>query len=375
MGWLFVPELEDLSSDSTSLSGSSIELYVTLSGKPTQRPLSWRGWKTRPWIRLLYGTILRPSTADRGAESWILSLQATRVSHSQSRASEKAKQTNGISGMTLPELSERFPPHLYSSKTLPEQLSFDLDVGNNWRAWATELRRDYSQRRKWAHRTRGSGCFSLRDWMTPKAGQCGETGICSDRPPEMSTNLKRQAGQWRTPKADVEHHGPNQHDSMGAPHLPNQVANWATPDLMPEAPNKGANVKCREASLGLQTANWPTPAHHEPRLGNQNRSPGARGTQESLTTHASRFSLQDQPTSTPGEKSLQNDRKLNPLFVEWLMGWPIGMTDCERAEMVSYRKLPHSLLSLSATDCREKDDVEEHMRWLRLSRSLLFGGD
>ncbi len=33
------------------------------NGKPTPQPLSWRGWKTRPWIRLLSGTTLEPSTA------------------------------------------------------------------------------------------------------------------------------------------------------------------------------------------------------------------------------------------------------------------------------------------------------------------------
>ena len=44
-----------------------IVLWVTSSGKPSPQPLSWRGWKTRPWIRLLSGTTLEPSTAARGA--------------------------------------------------------------------------------------------------------------------------------------------------------------------------------------------------------------------------------------------------------------------------------------------------------------------
>jgi hypothetical protein len=28
---------------------------------------------------------------------------------------------------------------------------------------------------------------------------------------------------------------------------------------------------------------------------------------------------------------------LNPAFVEWLMGWPIGLTDCERSATASFR--------------------------------------
>jgi len=64
--------------DSTSGSPSpspDIVLWAMSSGKPLPQPLSWRGWKTRPWIRLLSGTTLEPSTADRGAALWISSVQ------------------------------------------------------------------------------------------------------------------------------------------------------------------------------------------------------------------------------------------------------------------------------------------------------------
>jgi hypothetical protein len=30
-------------------------------------------------------------------------------------------------------------------------------------------------------------------------------------------------------------------------------------------------------------------------------------------------------------------KRLNPAFVEWMMGWPIGWTDCERAATESFR--------------------------------------
>lgn len=38
------------------LPSPDIELWAMSNGKPTPQPLSWRGWKMRPWIRLLYGT-------------------------------------------------------------------------------------------------------------------------------------------------------------------------------------------------------------------------------------------------------------------------------------------------------------------------------
>lgn len=40
------------SSDSNN-SASPVELFVILSGTAQQRPLSWHGWKARPWIKLL----------------------------------------------------------------------------------------------------------------------------------------------------------------------------------------------------------------------------------------------------------------------------------------------------------------------------------
>ena len=88
---------------STSASTSpvpDIALWVTSSGKPSQQPLSWRGWKTKPWIQHLSGTTLHPSTAALGAASWISSLLVTRVSRSRSLAAASATPIRAISGRT-----------------------------------------------------------------------------------------------------------------------------------------------------------------------------------------------------------------------------------------------------------------------------------
>lgn len=81
MTWLYLPpetlpEPETHASSASpsapaqvgSISGLSspspgIVLWAMSNGKPTPQPLSWRGWKTRPWIRLLSGTTLPPSMA------------------------------------------------------------------------------------------------------------------------------------------------------------------------------------------------------------------------------------------------------------------------------------------------------------------------
>jgi hypothetical protein len=119
VAWLHAPVLADLNSDSSSPSETPTALWCTSSGKPTLRPYSWRGWNTRPWIRLLSGTISRPSTAARGVESWISSLRDSRVSHAALSASDEAPTILHGYGPTSPEslpspdrpwFSSRIPP-------------------------------------------------------------------------------------------------------------------------------------------------------------------------------------------------------------------------------------------------------------------------
>ena len=43
-------------------------------------------------------------------------------------------------------------------------------------------------------------------------------------------------------------------------------------------------------------------------------------------------------------RSLKTGGKLNPNWVEWLMGWPIGWTDCEPLEMDKYQQWQRSHL-------------------------------
>ena len=64
---------------------------------------------------------------------------------------------------------------------------------------------------------------------------------------------------------------------------------------------------------------WPTPAAHEGRLGYQRRDTMKKGTQKSLTTIV--IDLEGGRQKVTGQ--------LNPKWVEWLMGFPIGWTDLE----------------------------------------------
>lgn len=83
--------------------------------------------------------------------------------------------------------------------------------------------------------------------------------------------------------------------------------------------SKGGKILQQEVRLAeSQRINWPTPCAHEPRLGYQDRSRGKKGTQKSLTT----LVVDDNGGPAKGTR-------LNPEWVEWLMGWPIGWTSLD----------------------------------------------
>tara|TARA_R100000808_G_scaffold1358_1_gene6294 strand:- start:418 stop:930 length:513 start_codon:yes stop_codon:yes gene_type:complete len=70
---------------------------------------------------------------------------------------------------------------------------------------------------------------------------------------------------------------------------------------------------------GTEFGLLPTPSAHEARLGYQDRSTGKKGTQKSLSTVI--IDSQGGRGKVTGQ--------LSPIFVEWLMGYPQGWTDCE----------------------------------------------
>jgi hypothetical protein len=85
-------------------------------------------------------------------------------------------------------------------------------------------------------------------------------------------------------------------------------------------------------TVETESGSWPTPAAHEARLGYQNRNNGKKGDQKSLTTVVI--------DSMGGRDKVSG--QLNPTWVEWLMGFPLGHTDLKPSEMPSSRKSPKS---------------------------------
>jgi hypothetical protein len=152
----------------------------------------------------------------------------------------------------------------------------------------------------------------------------------------MGTPLAMAAKMWPTPAArDVKGANGPEHMENGTgrlhlDQLPNFVQFlWRTPTASEgkrgNSPAWIPDDKAGEHSLNRQASQWMTPRTV---VGKYTRDSGdpekERLTLEGQATLAS--FLPDRPISTVGEESSHIRRTLNPRFVEWLMGWPLGWT-------------------------------------------------
>lgn len=351
-------------------SASTRELFVTLSGKPTLRPLSWRGWKTRPWMMRLSGMTFAPSTAARGVAAWIVSLPATPASLSPAPANDWLRRIRDTFGPRWIASLAKLNLGSSSSKMLAPTFAWDSELSDEICSdEATLLRRDCSQRQKSVPAMNANGSSS---WPTAKAEQkagtrgndprhgrtldeeatkwltpnCPNGGRSVDKETVLSKGLtedgKRTVGLesqvkfWPTARSNDTQGGSyqNQTDGTTQPTLVGAAKQWSTPRSSPNenrttkhAPSHG-NGHGRTLAGDAMMLSWPTPQAADSKM----VKGGKRGPEEnpSLGTAAKnhRFSHPAPATSTAGAKSSGSTRRLNPRFVEWLMGWPVGWTDC-----------------------------------------------
>ncbi len=393
--------------DSTSASTSrcqTIELFVTSSGKVSPHPRSWVGWKTRPWIARLSGTMLKPSEAKRGAAWWISYMGDIHANRSRLQAVNSATKTRAISGRTSPASSAR-------SNRLSASLRTSVDIydwGSNkstmtFDAWVTALRQACLRRRKSARLTSVSDCsswptarvssangasrkeisagnpkgrleVSAAMWLTPRAQETSEKQDSflkrnGDRTDRCFGSLTAQSALWptatatdslvqraRSPEKMIRKDGRNvlRTPSLAETVLQPEGFPYTKQDLekaksggryriakvqwpTPRAQEPGSTSVDHGLSLTEASKAWPTPQSTDYRergnLSNpciQRRMAMGKQVNLSMMAHpmAYQSGRQPLPTMTDGKES---QPVLNPRFVEWLMGWPIGWTDSDFA--------------------------------------------
>lgn len=359
-------------------------LHVTVSGKPTQRPLSWHGWKTRDWVTRLSGTIFQPSAVSHGVSLWTSYLRDTRANHSAAPEKVLEQRILATFGRTWIELLARSNPGSCSWRTSQGTFALDSEQSSELsKQEATGLQQDCLRRQRSAPATSGSDCSfwpsaraedsecvgmrrsrgiadtltaKVSSWMTPTAKNAQGNGYTRDKGAagQERLTLTGESERWATPRASET---PKKNSGDNHATVSHQAQHWPTP----KASHGGANSQRSGRAAGgpdLEelALDWPTPTTHDHKGAYQphqrRRQLDNMAEQVWMTPQASdskvtglehqnslakqcRFSRPDQPTTPVGpiSSSRNGDSRplsprpmLNPFFVEHLMGLPLCWT-------------------------------------------------
>lgn len=293
MAWLYVPAVGGLNSGSSLPSETPTAPSVTSSGKP-MRPASWsRAWKKGGWIRLLSGTTLAPSTADAGVDAWISSLPGSPAPRGAQPDLAKAQPTSGGSGRTSPEWFARWDRDSSSWKTSRRSL-----LGED---------------------------FNLSSLIWPSSGSM-RNGVCYERALLVQHKCGTGCSSWPAPTAGLFQDGES-------------VEHWDRRRVRVKETSEAGNGMGRqltiEAQRFLQYMETEIPGwlfSVDDRSSRRHWS-GPRASTNTISTRAltertdggGGTAVEGLEQQAIGKVLLKNtSKRLNPLFVEWLMGWPEG---------------------------------------------------
>lgn len=191
----------------------------------------------------------------------------------------------------------------------------------------------------------------MRNWPTPAASRGGYNQ--SDSPgAKIRPSIRTLAvtNQWPTPQARDHRSGETASDYGNSRPLNEAATWWATPAAHERA--QDPRQVDHGAQLANQAAMWATPNTGESRSGHGRRgSPrdpsDPRQSARDLEVQAARCSHPGPRTAEDGLPLSLQTRRLNPRFVEWLMGFPIGWTafDALGTERSHWKALMQSSLS------------------------------
>ena len=242
-------------------------------------------------------------------EEWISSQEDSPVSPTVSQES-KTQTTIANSGLKCLELSKKSDPPTSLERMSEILLASETEWYSSrcvltWKVKATKCRRLYYLLQQSTLRTKDTG-----------AGFFHTPNTMDSLPPRSEKALRKQYEKSRM--------GRKEHATLREQVVyPKPEKMWPTPraiDGIVRHSKKWMKKRIdekRDVDLTTAVKMWPTPAAHEGRLGYQRRDTGKKGTQKSLTTIV--IDSQGGREKTTGQ--------LNPQWVEWLMGYPIGWTD------------------------------------------------
>ena len=197
------------------------------------------------------------------------------------------------------------------------------------------------------------------DWSSvtwPKWGMT-RNGVLWERTTLEHLTSGTESGLWQTPVADdAVDRAAGKINSRGEPKLSAQVKIWPTPNSSDNRPRATEKSTARRRMLGKQISleaevKYPTPTASMMTMADmeQARYAGNKG--------GSRPSYQEAKWATPlasgwrsgkvSDATMEKNSRplqeqvggsLNPTWVEWLMGWPLGWSDCAASAMDRFQQ-------------------------------------
>lgn len=318
MSWLFSQALVAEYSHHTSLDG---EQYAQLNVMPTQHKF-WRNDKMMEFSQLSqFGLTLQLLTENHGKELLTSYLEAFHVRTLVQQEKEQ-ESTENVQG--------------YGQKWHELLVKFDLD-SCSWRTHHCLFPEDLPESSvilpKWGM-TRNGHVFqhltlerpiSVTEsglWATPAASDSTRGGTVTDNMTGMSLAQQIKTPlRFPTPKAsDSTRTDCRSERNRKSPCLEATVKMWATPKALDG--NKRGQVSADPRNgLAGQVKNYPTPQASDCRDRGNLGSPAI----QRRITKGKQIGLSMSVSDTSGA--------LNPDWVEWLMGWPIGWTGLKPLEM------------------------------------------
>lgn len=319
MSWLYLPESAAASSaqNTDSAGAPSVMSSVTPTPSPSSRPASETDTLTTPPS----GTMSAPLTDAPGLASWMSSLRASRVSRS-------AWQGNGP-GRGMGETDGRIPFALFE-KSVPSGFSLktSLDYSAQWTSPQKSLfhtLEPYSATWPRAGTMRTGVCYRRRKW------ERRISGIGSGLWPTITSSDAGRAGaksQWE----EYENNG-----KTTGYRLRNYVQMFPAPTTpRPHDDEKTAGKYLpsqKQKDLTWAVHHFPTPNARDWRSAKRKDSDTSY-----YQLNKTVWELEEKP-DTPG------GGQLNPDWVEWLMGWPIGWTALEPLATDRFQKWRQSLFA------------------------------
>ena len=381
----FVQDTKALDLDSEEFS-QICEKSLTWRGKDSLQRTWLQRWKRVNWMQHLCIRTLRPSHTESFEDAWTSSQEDSLASHSVLLEIVKQLKTQDTSSLTSQTELESANLELFSSKTYKESSAvapvtenqFSNMSSEHWKNWVTEQRQEYSQRKKSAHLTRESESSSLElamNWGTPAANDANKTPHCevNSNQAGLTRSVGRAEANWATPqtfdhvnivrtpeklartRAEKNAGCMNLREQVHYPNMDHSrtaAQNWPTPTTAegtkignqanfgqvglsnhPSIVGQPDRAKLNKSGKNQESQQWPTPRANKvhPQITEQNR--------EQLANR-NKANLEEDIAGHCGKAT----GKLNPNWVEQLMGITVGWTDLGYWETESFQQqqLKHS---------------------------------